>query len=119
MIVQPYPRPATIKAYLQIRDQLIDTHGNPLVREPCARCAHTHYTVEPCAHEVPCPVCGSTRARCLRPSEHEAATWHRERQDALEALCAEREAQGLPQVARWPQPATTTPAADHGQETLF
>lgn len=34
---------------------------------------------------IRCPVCGSTARRCKRPSGHDAAEWHREREDA-EAL---------------------------------
>ena len=32
-----------------------------------------------------CPTCGATGKRCKRPSEHEAAEWHVEREDALAA----------------------------------
>lgn len=115
-VVQPVPRPATLKEYEQIRHKLIDTHGNPLAREFCASCNHIHYTVEPCAREVPCPSCGSRRARCVRPSEHDNVEWHRARQDAFEALCAEREAAGLPQVARWAEAVTS---ASDLQQALF
>lgn len=100
-VVQPVPRPRTTEEYLQIRPQLIDTHGHPLRREHCSRCDHTHFTVEPCAADVPCPGCGSTRARCLRPSGHDNVEWHQARREAFEALCSQREAEGLPQVARW------------------
>jgi hypothetical protein len=113
--VQPFPRPSTIAEYLELRPRMIDTHGKPLVLAACPRCAHPHFTVEPCAHEAPCPYCGATGARCRRPSGHDAAAWHDARRAAFEALCAMREAQGLPQVARWPE----TPADTGTQPTLF
>ena len=36
-----------------------------------------------------CPKCGATGRRCLRPSGHEAMSWHIEREDvaALECMC--------------------------------
>lgn len=105
-IRQPMARPATIGEYLAARPHMIDTHGRPLRLDDCARCGREHFTVEPCAHEAPCPRCGATASRCRRPSGHEAAAWHAERIDAFDMLCATREAAGLPQVARWP---TTTP----------
>lgn len=117
LIIQPVPRPATVDEYERIKHQLIDTHGNPLVTKDCPACRHSHFTVEPCATEVPCENCGSTRARCLRPSEHESGSgWHKVRRDAFEALCAAREAAGLPQVARWPD---ARPATHVEQDTLW
>ena len=35
---------------------------------------------------VPCPTCGSAAKRCKRPSGHEAAEWHMDREDALALL---------------------------------
>lgn len=102
---QPMPKPATIDEYRRVRPQMIDTAGRPLVLAPCASCGREHFTVEPCAHEAPCPRCGSTAGRCRRPSGHDAAEWHAERVAVFESLCDEREAAGLPQVARWPEPA--------------
>jgi len=104
---QPFPRPNTVAEYLQLRPHMIDTLGNQLVLAPCPDCAHEHFTVEPCASEAPCPDCGATGTRCRRPSGHDAASWHEARREAFEALCAAREALGLPQVARW---AETVPA---------
>lgn len=101
------PRPRTVGEYLAARPQMIDTHGEPLRLARCASCAREHFTVEPCAAEAPCPRCASTSSRCRRPSGHEADAWHAERAAAFEELCAEREAAGLPQVARWPE---VTPA---------
>lgn len=109
---QPMARPATVGEYLAMRPRMIDTHGRPLRLGECARCGREHFTVEPCAHEAPCLRCGATASRC-RPSEHEADAWHAERVAAFEALCAEREAAGLPQVARWPDAAA--PACSTGQ----
>lgn len=100
--VQPVPAPATWAEYESIRPQLIDTLGRPLVSSWCDRCQCRHFTVDPCVAEVPCPSCGSTRARCVRPSEHEADSWHKERRARFEQLRDEREAAGIPQVARWP-----------------
>jgi len=102
-IRQPVPRPATVDEYQRIRPQLIDTTGRPLVLARCPRCRHEHFTVEPCAAEAPCPRCGSTAARCIRPSGHEADSWHTERVTAFDRLCDARAAAGLPQVARWPE----------------
>ena len=89
-------RPATLGEYLAIRPRMIDTHGRPAILENCASCGRPHFTVEPCAHEAPCPRCGSTASHCRRPSGHDADAWHAERAAAFEALCAERETAGLP-----------------------
>jgi len=99
------PRPATVAEYLASRAQMIDSHGRQLVLEYCARCRHEHFTVEPHADEAPCPDCGSKTSRCRRGSGHDAAAWHRRRRDVFEALCVEREAAGLAQVAAWPETA--------------
>lgn len=104
-IRQPMPRPTTFAAYLSARPRMVDTHGNLLRSEHCARCAQEHFTVEPCASEAPCPQCGSSASRCRRPSGHDATEWHAARRSAFETLCAEREAAGLPQVALWPETA--------------
>ena len=101
-IAQPFPKPETVDEYQQLRPQMIDTLGRPLVLGPCAVCRRPHFTVEPHASDVPCPDCGSVAARCVRPSEHEASAWHKARVRAFDALCDEREAAGLPVVARWP-----------------
>ena len=77
--VQPVPAPTTWAEYELIRPQLVDTLGRPLVSAWCDSCQCRHFTVDPCVAEVPCPVCGSTRARCVRPSEHEADSWHKDR----------------------------------------
>lgn len=110
---QPIVKPATIDEYLAVRHALIDTHRRPLVVVPCAHCGREHFTVEPCAHEVPCPTCGSTASRGRRPSDHDAAAWHTERVNALEALCAQREAAGSPQAARWPEPGDARRGPPH------
>lgn len=107
---QPMPRPATFDEYLRIRPQMIDTTGQPLVLTSCESCKRQHFTVEPCAVEAPCPRCGSAAGRCRRPSGHNAASWHTERVVVFEELCNAREAAGLPQVARWPEP-TRPPTA--------
>lgn len=99
---QPMPKPTTYEEYLRLRPSMIDTAGQALELFNCRRCAREHFTVEPCADEAPCPRCGSTAARCHRPSGHDADTWHTSRILAYESLCAEREAAGIPQVARWP-----------------
>ena len=40
------------------------------------------------AHAIPaCPVCHATGRRCRRPSGHDAAEWHVEREDALARQC--------------------------------
>jgi len=104
---QPMPKPATDREYEQVKSRMIDTAGRPLVSAFCTRCRHEHFTVEPCAGEAPCPRCGSTASRCRRPSGHDAAAWHGARAAAFEALCASREAAGIPQVARWPDPPKT------------
>lgn len=101
-VVQPMPMPATFEQYCLARPRMIDTAGRPLALSHCPRCRREHFTVEPHADEVPCPVCGSTSARCARPSEWEAASWHRGRTRAFEALCSARQAAGIPQVAPWP-----------------
>jgi len=111
-IRQPVPRPATVGEYLAIRDHLVDTHGNPLRLIDCPGCSRQHFTVEPCAAEVPCPSCGSRTGRCRRPSEHDASEWHADRHAAFEALCSDREAAGIPQVARWPDTPESTPLFD-------
>lgn len=100
-VVQPVPKPATYDEYEKVKPLLIDTTGAPLVNAPCARCGVPHFTVEPHADEVPCPQCGSRRARCVRPSEHEAAEWHAARIQAFDRLRDSREAAGEPQVAPW------------------
>jgi hypothetical protein len=102
MTVQPVPKPATYDEYEAVKPLLIDTAGNPLKSAWCGRCQHSHFTVEPCAADVPYPQCGSTGVRCLRPSEHEAAAWHRGRVVAFDKLRDELEAAGYPQVAPWP-----------------
>jgi len=102
-ITQPMPKPETWAEFQTVKPRMIDTLGRPLVSEFCPGCAVTHFTVEPCVAEVPCPDCGSTKTRCMRPSEHEAAAWHAARIDAFDQLRDEREAAGLPQVAIWPR----------------
>lgn len=102
MITQPMTRPETWVEFQAVKPRMIDTHGSPLVSEFCAACGANHFTVEPCVSEVPCPDCGSIRARCVRPSEHEAAAWHASRIAAFDRLRDEREAAGLVQVAAWP-----------------
>ncbi len=104
-ITQPMPAPRTLAEYEAAKPHMIDTLGRPLVTAWCDTCRIRHFTVEPCASEAPCPTCGSTRSRCMRPSEHEAPSWHRARVARFEALCDQRESEGLPQVARWPAPA--------------
>lgn len=100
--VQPIPAPTTWAEYELIRPQLVDTLGRPLVSAWCDSCQCRHFTVDPCMAEASCPVCGSTRARCVRPSGHEADSWHKDRRDRFEQLRDEMEAAGIPQVARWP-----------------
>ncbi len=100
-LTQPFPKPATFDEYEKVKPFLIDTAGAPLVSEWCDSCRHAHFTVDPCVSEVPCPRCGSTRLRCVRPSEHEAAAWHHERVEAIDLLRDALEAAGVPQVAPW------------------
>lgn len=100
---QPVNRPATRSEYERIRDQLIDTLGRPLELSWCEPCGCQHFTVEPCLSQVPCPACGSTKQRCVRPSEHEAQDWHAERIAAFDQLRDSLESSGSPQVARWPE----------------
>lgn len=102
-ITQPVTCPETWAEFEAVKSRMIDTHGHPLVSELCSACGTTHFTVEPCVSEVPCPTYGSTRARCVRPSEHEAAGWHAARVAAFDQLRDEREAAGMPQVAIWPR----------------
>lgn len=104
LVVQPVPRPATVEEYLAVRPLMVDSHGAPLVTARCGACGVEHFTVEPCAAEVRCPRCGSTAARCRRPSGHDAAAWHSARWVELDRVSSEREARGLPAVARWPGP---------------
>lgn len=99
--VQPVPAPSTQSEYAAIRHLLIDTAGAPLRVTHCARCRVEHFTVEPHLDEVPCPACGSVHARCVRPSGHDAAAWHRDRVAAFDRLRDEREAAGVAQVAPW------------------
>ena len=103
MITQPMMRPDTWAEFEAVKSRMIDTHGRPLVSEYCSTCGTSHFTVEPCVSEVPCPTCGSTKARCMRPSEHEAAGWHADRVALFDQLRDEREAAVLPQVAVWPR----------------
>lgn len=103
MMTQPMERPDTWAEYEAAKPRMIDTQGRPLVSEPCPRCQTTHFTVEPCVAEVPCPDCGSTGLRCVRPSGHAAAEWHAARIVAFDQLRDDREAGGIPQVARWPR----------------
>lgn len=102
MSVQPVPRPSTVDEFEAVRHLLVDTLGRPLVSEHCGRCGSSHYTVEPHLDEVPCPQCSSAGKRCVRPSEHEATSWHRARVEAFDALRDAQEAAGRAQVARWP-----------------
>ncbi len=103
MITQPMTRPETWDEYLAMKPRMVDTLGRPLVSELCSDCGTKHFTVEPCVSEVPCPECGSTSLRCIRPSEHEAAEWHASRIAAFDQLRDEREAAGIAQVAIWPR----------------
>ncbi|WP_295851247.1 hypothetical protein [uncultured Microbacterium sp.] len=105
MIVQTVPRPTTWAEYEAVKSQLVDTLGQPLVSEYCARCRCEHFTVEPHLSEVPCPDCGSTATRCLRGSGFEAAEWHQARVEAFDQLRDERDAAGVAQVAKWAEPA--------------
>ena len=100
---QPVLKPSTWGEYMAIRDLMIDTHGHPLVVAQCDQCSSSHFTVEPCLSEIACPDCGSTAARCQRPSGHDAAAWHASRQAELERITVEREARGVAVVARWPE----------------
>lgn len=101
MITQPMRRPETTAEYEAMKPWMIDTHGKPLISAYCADCRTTHFTVEPCIREVPCPDCGSTTIRCRRPSGHDAA-WHASRVAAFDELRDQRDAAGVPQVAVWP-----------------
>lgn len=103
-VVQPMPMPLTWEEYERAKPQMIDTRGRLLVSAVCSRCRVAHFTVEPCASDAPCPSCGSTAARCTRPSEHDAAEWHAARVTAFNQLRDELEAAGLPQVAVWGAP---------------
>lgn len=105
-ITQPMPRPTTRGEYEAAKPSMIDTHGRPLVIALCMACRVEHFTVEPCLSMVPCPHCGSTRSRCMRPSEHEAAGWHTERIEAFDQLRDRLESQGIAQVAKWAERAT-------------
>lgn len=105
VIVQPVPRPTTRAEYEAVKSQMVDTLGRPLVIERCAQCRCDHFTVEPHLAEVPCPDCGSTATHCLRGSEHEASEWHKARVEAFDQLRDEREAAGVPQVAKWAESA--------------
>lgn len=104
-ILQPVPRPRTVDEFLKIRPQLVDTNGAKLVSFYCTRCRQKHFTVEPC--RPPCPRCGSTAARCHRPSEHDAQDWHAARWAELDRLSEQRAAAGFPVVARWAASAPT------------
>ena len=104
-VTQPVSKPQTLEEYERIRPLMIDTWGRPLVSEWCGACRSRHFTVQPCAGAVACPRCGSRRVRCLRPSGHEADSWHRDRQAAYDRHCDELEAAGRPQVARWAKPS--------------
>jgi hypothetical protein len=42
-----------------------------------------------------CPVCGASGQRCKRPSGHDAAQWHHEREDLMARIC------GCPVCASW------------------
>jgi hypothetical protein len=106
-LVQPVLKPSTWGEYLAVRERMIDTHGRPLVIAHCDQCSSSHFTVEPCLSDVACPDCGSTAARCQRPSGHEAAAWHASRINELERITAQREAHGAPAVAPWPASAPT------------
>ena len=103
MITQPMDRPDTWAEFEAVKPRMIDTLGRPLISEWCSGCGASHFTVEPCVSEVPCPDCGSTRLRCLRPSGHEAAEWHASRIAAFDRVRDEREAAGMAQVALWPR----------------
>lgn len=43
----------------------------------------------------PCPRCGATGHRCKRPSGHDAANWHVEREYAMARVC------GCPTCVAW------------------
>lgn len=101
MMFQPVTKPKTWGEFFKVRPLMVDTFGNPLVSEYCARCRDEHFTVEPHIDEIVCPECGSIALRCHRPSGHDAANWHKRRFDELDRLGDEREAAGLPAVARW------------------
>lgn len=103
-VVQPMPKPLTWDEYERAKPRMIDTYGRLLVSRMCSRCRVTHFTVEPCVSDVPCPTCGSIAARCTRPSEHDATEWHTARVTAFNQLRDELEAAGLPQVAIWGTP---------------
>lgn len=100
-MTQPMPRPATWDQYAAARPSMIDTLGRPLELAFCSACQVEHFTVEPCLAMVPCPQCGSTRSRCVRPSAHEAAGWHAARIEAFDELRDRLEANGIAQVAKW------------------
>ncbi len=102
-IRQPMTRPKTVDEFRKARPRMIDTDGAPLVSAQCPTCEQVHLTVEPCRPQ--CPECGSTAARCMRPSGHEAQDWHAARWAALDRLSDERLAAGLPVVARWADPS--------------
>lgn len=115
-ITQPIPRPTTRAEYEAAKPSMIDTHGRPLVITMCSACKVEHFTVEPCLSMVPCPRCGSTRSRCMRPSEHEAAEWHAERIEAFDQLRDRLEDQGIAQVAKWAEHASLAIAVCGGAE---
>lgn len=100
-VTQTMQAPETLPEFEAIKAELVDTAGRPVVSEYCARCHCRHFTIEPHLDEIPCPRCGSTVKRCWRPSGHEADGWHVERIGLFDAVRDEKEAAGIPQVARW------------------
>lgn len=103
MITQPMTKPETMAEFEAMKSRMIDTRGRPLASEFCSDCGTTHFTVEPCVSEVPCPDCGSRRLRCIRPSGHDATEWHASRIAAFDEIRNDREAAGIAQVAVWPR----------------
>lgn len=103
MITQPMTKPETIAEFEAMKSRMIDTRGRPLASEFCSDCETTHFTVEPCVSEVPCPDCGSRRLRCIRPSGHDATEWHASRIATFDEIRNDREAAGIAQVAVWPR----------------
>ena len=104
--VQPVADPGNATDYVRLvaAGTLIDLAGRPLCWEPCPDCQGERTSGMTCPMAVPCRHCGAKpRAKCKRPSDHDAAEPHKARYDDAEADNKSRAAAGdLTVPAPWP-----------------
>lgn len=105
-LVQPVEAPGNAADYARLiaSGALIDLAGRPLRWEPCPDCNGERTSGMTCPMALTCRHCGAKpRAKCKRPSDHDAAQPHKSRYEDAEADNKRRAASGdLTVPAPWP-----------------